>query len=62
MAKFLDLKYLVVGFFIMIIAIALIVLGFSFGLYSFKISGGFLLVVFLCDIFFVLSLCRRRGK
>jgi hypothetical protein len=62
MAKFLDLKYLVVGLFIMIIAITLIVLGFSFGLYSFKISGGILLAVFLCDIFFVFSLCRTRKK
>ena len=60
MARFLDFKYAVVGFFILTIAIVLIILGFLFGLYSFKISGGILFTVFLCDIFFVFCLCRRK--
>lgn len=59
MAQLLDLKYFVAGFFIMIIAIVLIFLGFSFGLYSFKISGGILFAVLLCDLFIVVSLCRK---
>jgi len=57
-------KYFAGGFIIFIIAIVLIILGFWFGLYSFKISGILLIIILICDSFGILCLCslkRRKG-
>jgi len=55
-------KYFVGGFIIFIIAIVLIILGFWFGLYSFKISGIILFILLICDSFGILCLCSLKRR